>query len=74
MENQIYLAIIWIVNGKNIILDGLFPTRQPDMDTCEQRQAAAIEYITNNNIVEKVVGADSFKVLCGTLEQITQQL
>lgn len=66
---QIFLAIVFIINSKPVFLPGWLPLEQSSIEVCNERKRFVIDYITNNDL-----GVEFGGVYCGTQKQIQKQI
>ena len=66
---EIFLAIIFMINGTPTILDGWQLREHPTMEVCNTRKAFV------QNYTSAIIGLPEVGVIyCGTLEEIQQQI
>lgn len=69
---DIFIAIIFTINGERGFVDGLSPRPAPNIEICEQRKQYMTEYFTNVNPFPPKL--QNWEIVCGTVEQIKGKL
>lgn len=70
MEDQIYMAIFWLVENEwTVFGNGWDPIPVDNMDTCEERKTFVEAYIKSTDLVAQM-GATQFQAECGLLKDM----
>lgn len=70
---QIFLAIVFIVNGHAVFLPGFHPREAPNMAVCESRMDFTKKYLLESlekNPLVVPVDIEDFYVICGGEDKI----
>lgn len=66
---EIFLAVIFMINGQTAMIDGWHPRQHPDMESCNIKKEFMEHYVVTTKGLPEVG-----EIYCGTQEQIQHQI